>query len=55
MYSDKEYLTFYDLDATDETYVDWLYTEWHHGRVYKFEGEFFDVSTGEKVDHNDSL
>lgn len=45
----KEYIKFYNLEKTNDTYLDWLCNEWHHGRVYQFEGEFYSVLTGEKV------
>ena len=44
-----EYIKFYGLDETKETYINWLYNEWHHGRAYHFEGEFYRMGTGEKL------
>lgn len=44
-----EYLKFYGLADTEENFEDWKYSEWHHGRAYIHEGEFFDTSTGKKI------
>lgn len=44
-----DYLKFYGLADTEESHEDWLYNEWHHGRAYMYEGEFFSTSTGDKL------
>ena len=44
-----EYLAFYRLPRSKATHNDWLYNEWHHGRAYQHEGEFYSVGTGEKL------
>ena len=46
----EAYLDFYGLENSEETRQDWLYNEWHHGRAYKFEGEFYSTETGEKLE-----
>lgn len=44
-----EYLKFYGLTETENTYMDWLYNECHHGRAYQYKGEFYSTLTGEKL------
>lgn len=45
----QEYLKFYGLQESKETHDDWLYNEWHLGRAYQFEGEFYRMGTNEKL------
>lgn len=43
------YLKFFNLKDTAENHESWLYSEWRKGRLYKYNGEFFSTTTGEKV------
>ena len=43
------YLKFYGLKDTAENRENWLYSEWRHGRVYKYEDKFFSVETGKEI------
>lgn len=45
----NQYIKFYGLERSKETREDWLYNEWNHGRVYRYNGEFYSVATGKKV------
>lgn len=45
----KAYLVFYNLEANAETREDWLYNEWHHGRIYMQDGKFYSTETGKEV------
>ena len=44
-----DYLSFYNLEDTEENHENWLYNEWHHGRAYKYENKFFSTTTGEEI------
>ena len=44
-----EYIKFYNIPKNQQTREDWLYSEWHHGRVYMYEGNFYSTATGERV------
>jgi hypothetical protein len=44
-----DYLKFYGLADTEESHEDWLHNEWHHGRAYMYEGQFYSTTTGEKL------
>lgn len=48
-----EYLKFYGLADTEENREDWLYNEWHHGRAYMYEGEFYSTYTGKKISRSE--
>ena len=43
------YIKFFNLKDTAENYESWLASEWRKGRLYKYNGEFFSTTTGEKV------
>lgn len=43
------YLKFYGLENTAENRENWLYNEWHHDRVYMYQGKFFSTMTGKEV------
>ena len=43
------YLKFYGIKENKQSHEDWLASEWNHGRVYKYKGEYFSTTTGEKI------
>ena len=45
----KTYLEFYGLTDNAENHESWLYNEWHHGRLYMYNGEFYNTYTNKKV------
>lgn len=45
------YLKLFNVKDTAENYDSWLASEWRKGRLYKYNGEFFSTTTGEKVGH----
>lgn len=43
------YLKFYGLKDTKDNREAWLESEWHKGRAYKYDGEYYSTATGKKL------